>query len=123
MRNRTILYQDRGNPLEVLSLEEFPMPKPGKGEVLIQMLAATIHPSDFGLINGSYGKLRDLPAVGGREGVGKQKKPRKVDKRAPRGGPNGNQRIPHDSRALRPQSNPLGPMDTERYHQPQWTND
>ncbi|MDG1137977.1 MAG: 2-enoyl thioester reductase domain-containing protein [Opitutales bacterium] len=71
MRNRTILYQDRGNPLEVLSLEELPMPKPGKGEVLIQMLAATIHPSDFGLINGSYGKLRDLPAVGGREGVGK----------------------------------------------------
>ena len=24
----------------------------------------------MGLINGSYGRLRDLPAVGGREGVG-----------------------------------------------------
>ena len=35
------------------------------------MLASVIHPSDVGLINGSYGYLKDLPAVGGREGVGK----------------------------------------------------
>lgn len=33
------------------------------------MRAAAVHPSDFGLIQGSYGHLRKLPAVGGREGV------------------------------------------------------
>ena len=69
--NRAIRYHQHGKPLEVLSLEFVPMPKPAKDEVLIELLASTIHPSDFGLINGSYGKLRDLPAVGGREGVGK----------------------------------------------------
>ena len=51
------------------------------------------------------------------------KSPCRMDKRASRDGPNGNQRIPQDSGALRPLSNPLGPIDTERYHQPQWTND
>jgi trans-2-enoyl-CoA reductase len=34
------------------------------------MQAAALHPSDIGLINGSYGKLPSLPAVAGREGVG-----------------------------------------------------
>ena len=71
MKNQAIRYHQLGSPFEVLALEDLPMPTPSKGEVLIEMIASTIHPSDFGLINGSYGKLRDLPATGGREGVGK----------------------------------------------------
>tara|TARA_B100001093_G_scaffold98145_1_gene90171 strand:+ start:2817 stop:3821 length:1005 start_codon:yes stop_codon:yes gene_type:complete len=71
MTNRAVRYHKHGNPLDVLSIEEIDLPKVGKGEVLIEMLAATIHPSDFGLINGTYGKLRTLPATAGREGVGK----------------------------------------------------
>lgn len=31
---------------------------------------AVINPSDLGMIGGSYGRLRNLPAVAGREGVG-----------------------------------------------------
>ena len=34
-----------------------------------QLFAATINPSDYGMIGGSYG-LADPPAVAGREGVG-----------------------------------------------------
>lgn len=34
------------------------------------MLAAPIHPSDFGRIGGSYGSLAALPQVAGREGIG-----------------------------------------------------
>ncbi len=68
---RALRYHERGEPLEVLRLDEIPVPEPGEGEVLLEMLASAIHPSDMGLINGSYGNLRDLPAVGGREGVGK----------------------------------------------------
>jgi len=64
-------YHERGDPLAVLQLEDISVPELGEGEVLLKMLAAAIHPSDMGLINGSYGNLRDLPAVGGREGVGK----------------------------------------------------
>ena len=68
---RALHYHERGEPFEVLQLEDIPVPELGEGEVLLEMLAAAIHPSDMGLINGSYGNLRDLPAVGGREGVGK----------------------------------------------------
>jgi NADPH:quinone reductase-like Zn-dependent oxidoreductase len=69
--NRAVRYHEHGNPTEVLGIEELPVPQISKGEVLIEMQAAAIHPSDIGLINGSYGKLRSLPSVGGREGVGK----------------------------------------------------
>ena len=68
---QAIRYHDHGVPQEVLCLEELPMPKLRTGEVRVQVLASTIHPSDFGLIQGSYGRLKDLPAIGGREGVGK----------------------------------------------------
>ena len=67
---RAVRYHEHGEPGSVLKLEEIPVPEIGGGEVLIQMQATTIHPSDLGLINGSYGRLRELPAVGGREGVG-----------------------------------------------------
>ncbi|MGK0176838.1 MAG: trans-2-enoyl-CoA reductase, partial [Lentimonas sp.] len=55
---------------EVLCLETVEQHEPQEGEVRVRLLAATINPSDYGMINGSYGSLRDLPAVAGREGVG-----------------------------------------------------
>ena len=68
---RAIRYREHGDPSSVLLLEEIPVTEPMPGEVLIEMQAAAIHPSDVGLINGSYGRLRELPAVAGREGAGK----------------------------------------------------
>jgi mitochondrial enoyl-[acyl-carrier protein] reductase / trans-2-enoyl-CoA reductase len=68
---RAVRYHEHGEPREVLQMDELPVPELGVGEVLLEMQATTVHPSDIGLINGSYGRLRDLPAVGGREGVGK----------------------------------------------------
>lgn len=65
-----IRHHEFGKPLEVLCLEQLPKPEPGTGEVRIKLLAATINPSDYGMIGGSYGRLRELPAVAGREGVG-----------------------------------------------------
>lgn len=67
---RAVRYHEHGDPHSVLQLEELPVPKIRASEVLVEMQIATIHPSDVGLINGSYGNLRELPAVGGREGVG-----------------------------------------------------
>ncbi len=69
-KNRAIVYRRHGNPLEVLSLEDTEVPEPGAGEVRVKLLAANINPSDFGMVAGSYGTLRELPAVAGREGVG-----------------------------------------------------
>ncbi len=65
-----LVYHEFGKPSRVLSLEKFSLTECEEGEVIIQMQATALHPSDIGLINGSYGMLRDLPAVGGREGVG-----------------------------------------------------
>ena len=69
--NQAICYHEHGDPFDVLSSANFPLENLGPREVRIELQAATIHPSDFGLIQGSYGKLKELPAVAGREGVGK----------------------------------------------------
>lgn len=67
---KAIRHHEFGKPEEVLRLEQVPVPAPGPGEVRVKLLAATINPSDYGMIGGSYGRLRELPAVAGREGVG-----------------------------------------------------
>ena len=64
-----ITYHEHGKPADVLRLEERPLPEVGPQEVKIKLLKAVINPSDFGMVLGSYGKLAELPAVGGREGV------------------------------------------------------
>ena len=63
-------YHEHGKPIEVLRLEKLSISPCASGEVTIQMEAAALHPSDIGLIVGSYGTLRSLPTVAGREGVG-----------------------------------------------------
>jgi mitochondrial enoyl-[acyl-carrier protein] reductase / trans-2-enoyl-CoA reductase len=66
---KALIHETFGRPAEVLQLEERPVADPGPGEVKLRMLAAPIHPSDFGVILGKYGSLPELPAVAGREGV------------------------------------------------------
>ena len=68
---RAVKYHQHGNPHKVLRLENVSPCELGPREVRIEIQASTIHPSDYGLIKGSYGKLRKLPCVAGREGVGK----------------------------------------------------
>lgn len=63
-------HHEFGKPLEVLAAEQVALPAVGEGQVLLRMLATVINPSDFGMIGGSYGRLPELPAVAGREGVG-----------------------------------------------------
>lgn len=71
MKAQALVYKQTGKPLEVLSLEETDVPAPAAGEVTIALEAAVVHPSDMGMIGGTYGRLRALPAVAGREGVGR----------------------------------------------------
>ncbi len=70
MKCTALVHEEFGNPAEVLRLRELNLPPLQQGEVLIRMEAAAIHPSDLGMIGGTYGRLRELPAVGGREAVG-----------------------------------------------------
>ena len=60
-----------GEPAEVLELVEFQAPAPGRGQVLVEVEAATINASDFLYISGQYFISPQPPADVGAEGVGR----------------------------------------------------
>ncbi|MFI2810128.1 zinc-dependent alcohol dehydrogenase family protein [Microbulbifer zhoushanensis] len=63
-------YQSRGPvPQEVIEAVECETPELKEGEVLLELLASPINPSDVLTLTGDYGMLPPLPAVGGNEGV------------------------------------------------------
>ncbi len=65
-------YKHRGPvPHEVIEVVEFEKPELSPGQVLAEVLAAPINPSDVLTLTGQYGMLPPLPAVGGAEGVGR----------------------------------------------------
>ncbi len=74
LKNRTIegsmkalILTDFGAPLEV---QEIPIPKPKKGQVLIHMLHSPINPSDDSFVRGEYSSEKTPPVIPGFEGVG-----------------------------------------------------
>ncbi len=65
-------YTHRGPvPQDVIEAVEFTLPPPAEGQVLVEVTAAPINPSDVLTLTGQYGSLPPLPAVGGNEGVGR----------------------------------------------------
>lgn len=65
-------YERHGaTPQELIHAVERATPSPGPGEALVEVVAAPINPSDLLTLTGEYGQLPALPAVGGREGVGR----------------------------------------------------
>lgn len=66
------LYEKRGPvPQDVIQVIEFDKPLLESGQVLVEVLAAPINPSDLLILTGQYGTLPPLPSVGGNEGVGR----------------------------------------------------
>lgn len=53
-----------------LRVVERPVPRPGRGEVLVRMAAAPVNPSDLMFVRGLYGQRKRLPVVPGFEGSG-----------------------------------------------------
>jgi trans-2-enoyl-CoA reductase len=65
-------YQSRGPvPQNVIEAVPFEKPELREGQVLLELLAAPINPSDVLTLTGQYGILPPLPAIGGGEGVGR----------------------------------------------------
>lgn len=65
------VYEKHGDPASVLEWKPVALPHLGSHDVQVALECAVIHPSDFGIIAGSYGRPRPAPAVAGREGVGR----------------------------------------------------
>ncbi|CAD7002606.1 enoyl-[acyl-carrier-protein] reductase, mitochondrial [Ceratitis capitata] len=68
---QSLQYCEYGEPGDVLQLVEVSVGEPKANEVLVQMLAAPINPSDINTIQGKYPIKLPLPAIAGNEGVAK----------------------------------------------------
>ncbi|XP_011837139.1 PREDICTED: trans-2-enoyl-CoA reductase, mitochondrial isoform X2 [Mandrillus leucophaeus] len=68
-RVRALVYGHHGDPAKVVELKNLELAAVEGSDVHVKMLAAPINPSDINMIQGNYGLLPELPAVGGNEGV------------------------------------------------------
>lgn len=66
---KAIRVHEFGGP-EVLRLEEVPEPKPGKGEVLVQVKAIGVNPIETYIRSGTYALKPELPYIPGWECAG-----------------------------------------------------
>src|SRR5215472_16036791 len=66
---KAILVREFGGP-GVLKLEEVPVPKPSRGQVLVRVGAAGVNPYDTYMRNGTYARKPALPYTPGSEGAG-----------------------------------------------------
>ena len=65
-----LIFEQTGQPQEVLQLKESPIPTPKPHEVLIRVTARNINPSDIMFVRGMYGITPKLPSSAGFEACG-----------------------------------------------------
>ncbi|CAK1555774.1 unnamed protein product [Leptosia nina] len=70
LMSRQLVYNEFGDPLQVVKYRECEVPALGKQEVLVRMLAAPVNPADINTIQGKYPVKVNLPSIPGNEGVG-----------------------------------------------------
>lgn len=68
---KKVIYEEFGNPAEVLKVVDLPSEPLSKGQVRVEVLRAPINPSDLIQVSGNYGVKPPLPAVAGNEGLGR----------------------------------------------------
>lgn len=68
---KAIRFDHYGEPAQVLTVQECPLPQPGKGEVRVRILASPVNPSDLLFVRGHYAGVHPhFPSPVGFEGVG-----------------------------------------------------
>ncbi|MEP4195032.1 MAG: zinc-dependent alcohol dehydrogenase family protein [Aliishimia sp.] len=68
---KKVIYEEFGNPGEVLKVVEVDQQPLEVGQARIEVLRSPINPSDLIQIAGDYGVKPPLPAVAGNEGIGR----------------------------------------------------
>ncbi len=63
----TAIVLDSYSGVEGLRVEQRPVPKPGKNEVLVKVAATSINPSDLAFLEGLYSSQKATPVVPGLE--------------------------------------------------------
>jgi NADPH:quinone reductase-like Zn-dependent oxidoreductase len=66
----TAVVLDSYSGAKALRVEQRPVPRPGKNEVLVKVAASPINPSDLAFLEGLYGFKKQTPVVPGFEGSG-----------------------------------------------------
>ncbi|HTI10456.1 MAG TPA: zinc-dependent alcohol dehydrogenase family protein [Puia sp.] len=67
---KAIRFHQPGNPEEVLKLEEISQPTPSATQVLVEVKASPVNPSDLFFIRGAYRRKPIYPQTAGLEGAG-----------------------------------------------------
>ena len=67
---KAVIYEEFGDPSQVLKLTDKDAPQPKAGEVRVRTILSPINPSDLMSIRGGYTYEPRLPATPGFEGVG-----------------------------------------------------
>jgi NADPH:quinone reductase-like Zn-dependent oxidoreductase len=67
---KAVIFNEYGNPAEVLQVRDVPMPEPGREQVRVRLLMSPLNPSDLLYVHGVYPMKPALPATPGFEGVG-----------------------------------------------------
>lgn len=68
---KKVIYEQFGNPVEVLKVVEEDSAPLAAGQARIEILRSPINPSDLIQIAGDYGVKPPLPATAGNEGIGR----------------------------------------------------
>ncbi|WIB79302.1 zinc-binding dehydrogenase [Curtobacterium sp. MCPF17_002] len=67
---RAVVHETFGEPADVLTVAERPVPQPGAGQVLVRTVLSPIHNHDLWTVRGTYGFKPELPAQSGTEALG-----------------------------------------------------
>ena len=66
---KAIRFEQYGEPAQVLTVQQCPLPEPGKGEVRVRILASPVNPSDLLFVRGQYAGVQPhFPSPVGFEG-------------------------------------------------------
>ena len=67
---KAAIFEQTGDPQEVIEIKEVAIPEPGPGEVRVKVSTSNINPADVMFVHGLYGIRPQLPQVAGFEAAG-----------------------------------------------------